>query len=599
MLNSRRLLTLRSAAFALAAVVSAAFQLSASAAPGDLYVTDTSSHSVLVFKPDGTSTILDSALVDPQGITFDASKNLYVADAGDGLNGNGVVYKYVPPYTSRTTFATGLTTPTAITFNMGVAGDLLVSETSLDKVTKIRPDGLVLPDPFVAVTAPLGLLSNGNFVYVVSAGDVIKIASDSTQTVYYDHTGSMADGNALNVAADNVMDAADNIFISTDTGVVLKETPLGAQTTFASGFMDPRGMDFRPRRFSGDTMGVGNLFVADTAGTIFQVTPDQVKTTFSTTAASPNYLVFEVSPTPIPTPTPTPTATPTPTPTATPTPTPNPTATPVLFQNISTRAQVQTGDNVLIGGFIVTGGSADKTVILRAIGPSLPVTGALANPVLELHEPDGTVVTNNDWKDDQKAQIMATGLAPTNDKESAIVATLSPVDPSVAGTGQYTVIVRGNDGGTGIALVEIYDLDDPATSLAQLANISTRGFVGSGEDALIGGIIVGPTNNVGEVIVRALGPSLANVTDPLQDPTIELVDEQGVRVAFNDNWRNSPKKDEIVAQNLAPSNDAEAVVDAVLPAGNYTAVVRSVDATTGVGLVEAYHIQDNSSTTAK
>ena len=170
---------------------------------------------------------------------------------------------------------------------------------------------------------------------------------------------------------------------------------------------------------------------------------------------------------------------------------------------------------------------------------------------------------------------------------------------AVAGSGQYTAIVSGNGGGTGIAFVEIYDLDDPTSSLAQLANISTRGFVGSAEDALIGGIIVGPANNVGEVILRAIGPSLVNVSDPLQDPTIELVDAQGARVAFNDNWRNSPDMDKIVAQNLAPSSDAEAAIDAVLPAGNYTAVVRSVDATTGVGLVEAYHILDMSGDASK
>ena len=105
-----------------------------------------------------------------------------------------------------------------------------------------------------------------------------------------------AEGNALNIAADN-MDGPDDIFISTDAGVVLKITPAGAQTDFATGFVDPRGMDFRPRRFSGDTMGVGNLFVADTVGTIFQVTPDQIKTVFAN-STSPNYLVFEVSPDP-------------------------------------------------------------------------------------------------------------------------------------------------------------------------------------------------------------------------------------------------------------------------------------------------------------
>ena len=185
--------------------------------------------------------------------------------------------------------------------------------------------------------------------------------------------------------------------------------------------------------------------------------------------------------------------------------------------NISTRMQVLTDDNVLIGGFIVTGISPKK-VIVRAIGPSLTafgVPGALADPTLDLNAPDGSVTTNDDWKESQQAEIEATGLQPTNDLESAILQTLAP--------GAYTAIVRGKSGTTGVGLVEAYDLDQPADS--KLANISTRGFIDTGDNVMIGGFIIGP-DGLGDatVLVRAIGPSLENfgVANALQDPVLEL-----------------------------------------------------------------------------
>ncbi len=186
--------------------------------------------------------------------------------------------------------------------------------------------------------------------------------------------------------------------------------------------------------------------------------------------------------------------------------------------NISTRDDVETGEKALIGGFITTG-AAPKKVLLRALGPSLAsmnVSGPLADPLLELHEPDGTVITNDNWKDTQEEEIIDTGIPPTDDRESAIVATLN--------SGAYTAVVRGAGDTSGVALVEIYDLDaQPAAS--QVANISSRGFVQTGDNVMIGGFIVGPSYFVGApVVVRALGPSLADsgVMDALQDPTLEL-----------------------------------------------------------------------------
>ena len=255
------------------------------------------------------------------------------------------------------------------------------------------------------------------------------------------------------------------------------------------------------------------------------------------------------------------------------------------FLNISTRLRVQTGDNVLIGGFIITG-TDPKEVIVRAIGPSLGdfgVANPLANPSLELNYPDGTtVVTNNNWRDTQEAEIMANGLAPKDDLESAILATLEP--------GAYTAIVRGFSGGTGVALVETYDLRSGVDSA--LANISTRGLVETGDNVLIGGIIVGPDQApTGSILLRGIGPSLgaSGVPNPLADPTMELRDGNGALVASNNDWK-STQHAAIEATGLAPSDDMEAAILADLATGAYTAILSGAGQTTGIGLVEAYHL---------
>jgi WD40 repeat protein len=253
--------------------------------------------------------------------------------------------------------------------------------------------------------------------------------------------------------------------------------------------------------------------------------------------------------------------------------------------NISTRLNVQTGDNVLIGGFIITG-SDPKEVLVRGIGPSLDgiIQGALADPTLELHEPDGTIVTNDNWKDTQEQEIIATGIPPTNDLESAIVATLDP--------GAYTVIMAGKNGGTGVGLVEAYDLDQTAAS--QLGNISTRGFVETGDNVIIGGFIVGGGGGGDStIVVRGIGPSLttAGVTDALQDPMLEVHDSNGAIIASNDNWMNSPDKQTIMDDGLAPTNDKESALLAILAPGAYTAIVSGVNNGTGVALVEVYNVQ--------
>jgi glucose/arabinose dehydrogenase len=262
-------------------------------------------------------------------------------------------------------------------------------------------------------------------------------------------------------------------------------------------------------------------------------------------------------------------------------------ATPSQAMNISTRARVETGDNVLIDGFIVTG-SAAKKVIIRAIGPSLSQHGlsdVLADPTLELHDGNGALLQSNDnWQDDpsQASQISASGLAPSSNLESAIIATLQP--------GNYTAIVRGKNSGQGIALAEVYDLDPAADS--QLGNISGRAYVQTNDDVMIGGFIIG--NNIGatDVIIRAIGPSLSQhgLSNVLADPTLELHDGNGALLQSNDNWQDDPDQAaRISAANLAPSNSLESAIWASLAPGNYTAIVRGKNNGVGIGLVEVYN----------
>ena len=297
-------------------------------------------------------------------------------------------------------------------------------------------------------------------------------------------------------------------------------------------------------------------------------------------------VVSFVPPTPTPTPAATPIPTATPTPTSTPGgPTATPSATPIpgagYLANISTRLRVETGDNALIGGFIITG-TQPKKVILRAIGPSLAgVPDALTNPILELHGPDGfATVTNDNWMDaPNRQEIIDSTIAPTNDFESAILMTLP------ANNSAYTAIVRGVNNSTGVGLVEVYDLDSAADS--KLANISTRGLVQTGDNVMIGGfIVVGQTTRV---IVRAIGPSLS-VPGKLADPTLELHDGNGTLLQENDNWRTGGQETEIIATTIPPSDDLESAIVRNLTPGAYTAIVRGVNDTTGVALVEAYDL---------
>ncbi len=255
---------------------------------------------------------------------------------------------------------------------------------------------------------------------------------------------------------------------------------------------------------------------------------------------------------------------------------PNAPAAAVNLANISTRLAVGSGDNVLIAGFIITG-SQPKKVVLRGLGPLLPVNENLADPTLELHRGADTLASNDNWRDSQEEPIKATTIPPLNDYESALVQTLDP--------GAYTVILAGKGGTTGVGLVELYDLDLNANS--KLANISTRGVVGQNDNVLIGGtIILG--NGSTTVLFRAIGPSLP-LGGKLQDPTLELYDGQGHLLEANDNWADS-NGPAIQATTIPPADPREAAILRSLTPGAYTAIVRGKGNTTGVAVVEAYQI---------
>jgi hypothetical protein len=245
---------------------------------------------------------------------------------------------------------------------------------------------------------------------------------------------------------------------------------------------------------------------------------------------------------------------------------------------------VQTGDSVGIGGFIITGTGA-KHVLVRALGPSLSrfgIPNPLADTVVELHGPSGFVtVINDNWRDTQEAAITATGLAPTDDLESAIDVTLAP--------GSYTAIVRGKNNTTGVGLIEVYDISQSVPS--RLANISTRAFVGTGSDIVIAGFTLGNNSGNGRIVIRGLGPSLSafGVSPVLANPTLELRDNSGTLLISDDDWQdNAAQAAEISAAGLAPNDPKEAAIAMTLPAGVYTALLAGLNNGTGIGLVEVY-----------
>ena len=523
----------------------------AHAAAGDLYESDLGSGAIFKFTPDGTKTVFASSLTQPYGIVFDRVGNLYVASRT-----GGTITKITPSGT-QTPFASGLTQPAGLAFDAN--GTLYVADLVANQIVQISPNGTKTTYT-TSVTQPVSIAFDvtGN-LYVTEQGNgnqvISKFGTGKTKTMF---ASNVDNPNGL------VFDAAGNLYVSTytalggTTGKILKFAPDGSRSTFASSLSAPYGMAFD----SSD-----NLLVTERqTNSISKFNRfGGNKTTFASGLSLPEFLAFE----------------------------------PALSQplNISTRLNVQTDENVLIAGFIATG-SAAKKLVIRALGPSLANFGiptALLDPTLELRAANGSLIASNDnWRindqtgQSQQAAVLATGLAPSDDREPVLIAELAP--------SQFTAVVRGKNNTTGVAIVEVYDVNQAADS--RLANISTRGVVGVGSDVMIGGFIVGSGNGAARILIRALGPSLANfgLVHVLNDPQISLRNSNGTQIAADDDWSIIVNGDdyrykEIQATGLAPSNDRESVVITTLPNGSYTAIVSGYNGATGIGLIEVYNLR--------
>ncbi len=316
-----------------------------------------------------------------------------------------------------------------------------------------------------------------------------------------------------------------------------------------------------------------NVFVA----TAPQPTPSPTPTATATATASPT---ATATGSPKATATATPSATASGTPKATPTASPTPNS---HLANISTRMRVDAGDNVLIAGFIIQG-NGPKKIVIRGIGPSLSAFGIanpLQDPTIELFTGNTSLGTNDNWQQNSNAaEIIAAGLAPTNPLESALLVTLAP--------GTYTAVLRGKNNGTGIGVVEAYDLE--TTGPSRLVNISTRGFVLTDDNVMIGGVII-TGDDPSLLVVRAIGPSLGDfgVPNPIGDPFLELRNGNGTLLKADNNWRDTQQV-EIQNTGLAPSNNLESAILISVPPGSYTAIVKGADGGTGNGLVEVYKL---------
>jgi hypothetical protein len=435
----------------------------------------------------------------------------------------------------------------------------------------------IVIDPSLDYTFTWGSFSNANAVdliqFAIRNSSVIPAPFPATQTSYTVTAGSLLPNT------DYTCDLAFARVAGATTG----------------------GTDIGPGYV---TLAKDTGFMIHTTAGSATPTPTPAATVTPTPGITPTATPPDHTPTPTPTVTPTvtPPVTPTATPetTSTPPPAPTPTATaepsatatpgsgPAQAVNISTRMRVDTGSNVLIGGFIIAG-TAPKNVAVRGIGPSLGAFGVpdtLADPTLELRDGrNALLLADDDWQDDagQAAQLAALDLALSNPKESGMVTTLQP--------GAYTAVLAGKDSGTGVGLMEIYDTTP--VSASQLGNISTRGFVLTGNNVMIGGFILGGSTGNTNVVVRGIGPSLAGfgLSPVLADPILELHDGNGATLITNDDWQQDPvSASQLSSLGLAPSNAKESGIYTSLPPGAFTAVLAGTSGGTGIGLVEIYNV---------
>jgi len=515
---------------ALAMAMASALPLVSLGAVGDLYEADFGSGNVFKFAPTGARTTFATGLGNPAGVAFDPKGDLFVSD-----NLHGLIVK-ITPAGAKSTFAAGLNKPFGLAFDSN--GNLLEADNGSGFIFKFSPTGAKTTFA-TGLNGPAGLaIDAANNVYEANftGNTIFKITAAGAATTF---AGGLKfpDG----IYSDRIGDLLEG---DVGSGNVNGFAPNGAKTATFGGFSQPTGV-------SKDA--AGNVFISDNArGTIHKIAPNGTRTIFATGLFNPQYLVFEP-----------------------------PTA---QLTSISTRVSVGTGNDVSIAGFIISG-TQPKEVLIRGLGPTLGhfgVMNALQDPTLQLHSGNTVLASNNDWQSAPNSDQIPTNLRPPDPRESAILITLAP--------GAYTAIEAGNNNTTGVGLVEVYDLNTAVFS--ELTSISTRGFVQTGDNVMIGGFINAGGNGSTEVLVRALGPTLRSfgVTDALPDPTIQVANANGQIVASNDNWKTT-QQSAIQVTGLAPPNDLEPAVLITLPNAAHTAVVSGKNGATGVALVEVYKIR--------
>jgi sugar lactone lactonase YvrE len=514
------------------------------AAAGDLYQSSPQNGSIFRYSSNGSPTTFVSGISGLKSrIAFNRAGDLFVGDA------NGVMK--ITPAGVKSTFATGLNVNG---IRCDTAGNVFVSDGTSRSIVKITPAGVKTTFAPAVDTLDLVFDTNGDLLAVDYGADpsnpggpgingqgkIHRFKPDGTKTTSkapLDRPTCMAlDGKGHTYWANSDGTIYDAVFLYDP------DLSFGGSGVFTGGLGNIQSMACD---------AAGNLFVSTPSGIIkFNYKGGAAsKSTFSSVGTYAG-IAFEP-----------------------------PRA---LALNIATRLAVQGGENVLIGGFIITD-TGGKSVVIRGIGPSLAsagVEGALQDPVIELHYPAGFFNTNDNWKDTQASQIQATGLAPTDERESAFSYNLGP--------GSYTIVLKGKNNAAGVGLIEAYDVQQ---STGKLANISTRGFVGSGDNVMIGGFILGGGNGAARMMIRGIGPSLSSsgVSNPLSNPTLSLRDGNGALLSYNDDWLDD-NGTEIHLTGIEPPNRAESAIVTTLPTGNYTVVLAGLNDSAGVGLVEAYNL---------
>jgi sugar lactone lactonase YvrE len=528
--------TLRAVGLALTAtlLVSVLGENTLLAAGGDLYLSDTTPGNIEQATPTSNGSTegdFATALQGPYGLAFDKGGNLFVDNSGAGT-----IVK-IAPDGSKSTFASEPGRLNGMAFDAN--GNLFVADYDHGSIDYLSPKGTRNFWAF-GLNQPAGLVidHSGNLYVTERGANVVTKYTGGIRSVF---TSGLVAPTGL------AIDDVGVLYVVEENGALYKLAANGSKSApIASGFGGATAVAID---------ATGNIYVAENAKAGFKsavterIKPDGSRGIF--TASNQNLQALAVAPT-------------------------------GHLLNISTRATIQGGDNVLIAGFITTGNST-MGLLMCGIGPSLTgfgVTNALQDPTIELTSGGASYGSNDNWKDDEPSQIQATGLAPTDNRESAILKYINP--------GAYTTIERGKNNVTGIGLVEVYNLNTVFNS--EVANLSTRGFVGTGDNALIAGFIIG--GGEATILVRAIGPSLTafGVSGALQDPTLTVRDANGFPVGFDNDWKQHQQA-QIQATGIAPKDDRESACLINLAAGSYTALVSGVGDTTGVGLVEVYRVK--------